>query len=84
MLRTSPRTFTFVLFALFVVAGAIALAASTIIMGTLIVAASEGASTPFAVICGGALVGVLAAMIVHEIGMVAPRVARELGRRRGF
>lgn len=78
----SPQTITLFLFVAFVGAGGVALAAATMVMGALIVSAADGDAGPLSVIAAGALTGVLTAMIVHQVGMVAPRVARELWRRR--
>ena len=80
MFRLSSSRVTVLLFVAFVIAGGAALAAATLILGALIVAASEGGSGPVGVIAAGALTGVLAAAVVHQISAVAPGVARILVR----
>lgn len=82
MSRVTPATVTLLLFVAFLLAGAAALAAAAVIMGALIVDASQGDAGALGVIAAGAMTGTLASFIVHEITMAAPGVVRDLSRRR--
>jgi hypothetical protein len=76
----SDRRVTGAIFAGFLGAGAIALAAAYLILGRMIIDASAGDSGPLAVIAGGALVGTLTAFVIHEVGSVLPNVMSRLYR----
>lgn len=81
MLSVSSSIVTCLLFALFLLAGACALSAATLLVGRLIVAAGEAGGEAHLIIFGGALAGVLSAFVVYQISTVAPGVARQLMRR---
>jgi len=74
------RQVTGVLFGVFLLSGALALAAAYIVLGRIIVDASEGESGAALVIAGGALVGTLTAFVIHEVGQVLPGVMARLHR----
>ena len=74
------RRITGALFAGFLAAGSIALAAAYLVFGRVIVDASAGEAGPMLVISGGALVGTLTAFVIHEIGFVLPGVMARLSR----
>jgi hypothetical protein len=68
------------LFLGFLGAGAVALAAAYLVLGRLIIDASAGEGGAMMVIAGGALVGTLTAVVIHEVGHVLPRVTQKLNR----
>ena len=74
------RRITGALFASFIAAGSIALAAAYLVFGRVIIDASAGEAGPMLVISGGALVGTLTAFVIHEIGFVLPGVMARLSR----
>ena len=74
------RRITGAIFAGFLAAGALAMAAAYLVFGRVIVDASTGDAGPMLVIAGGALVGSLTAFVIHEVGQVLPGVMARLSR----